>query len=206
LVKYLHSKGNGSILTSSLKDMASNPGPADASNTAVRYLLRKAGSFHLQGMYNHKSSWGKDAWSGIVTDTFSSECAFCGVKAAYYEGKFELEHLEGLNKTELGLHHPGNTVPVCKACNKRTRVDGRFANWEEHLRKVCSDRGEDDKFEDRHNRIWKHMNEGTWKLPMRSDEAKNGLRRTAKYLYEDISNAAKTAVERYEDLKREFES
>ena len=185
--------------------MASNPTPSDASNTAVRFLLRKAGSLHLKGMYNHKTSWGKDVWEEIVTEVFSSECAFCGVQAAYYDGKFELEHLEGLNKTELGLHHPGNTVPVCKSCNLRTRKGNVYANWEEHLEVVCSKNGDEDIIEERRERIWRHMNEGKWKLPMRTLLARKEIGRAAQHLYEDISRDCKIAVERYEKLKSEME-
>ena len=182
--------------------MPSNPSPSDSSNNAVRYLLRKAASFHLKSMYNHKTSWGKDAWDEIVTEVFSSECAFCGINAAFYSKAFELEHIFGLNRTELGLHHPGNTVPVCKECNNRKKVKNIQIHWEEHLENVCKEKGEEDKIEYRRKRINDHMNEGKWRLPVWSDSEREEIRRYAEDLYEDISDLCNKAVTRYSRLKK----
>ena len=100
--------------------VAKNPSPSDAANTAVRYMLRKAGSLHLPSMYDTTRSWGKEAWDDIVSNTFAGRCAYCGRVGQ----ALQVEHLLMTNRTQVGIHHPGNTVPTCKPCNTRSRKKG----------------------------------------------------------------------------------
>ena len=181
--------------------MPSNPSPSDASNMAVRFLLRKAGAVHLDSMYDHTSSWGKEAWEDIVSNVFSGRCAYCGRVGQ----QLQVEHLHMINRTQLGIHHPGNTVPSCKGCNKRTRLAGnQFADWEKHLESICAERNETDKFEERRIRIANHMQEGDYKLPWTSDSAQNAVRMITDELYNDISEECRKALRRYERLLRTF--
>ena len=43
------------------------------------------------------------------------------------------------NRKECGLHHPGNVVPSCKSCNKRTRdkESKEYVGWVKHLETKC---------------------------------------------------------------------
>ena len=184
--------------------MAKNPSPSDASNTAVRFLLRKAGSIHSDGkMYDTTRSWGKNAWEDIVSNTFSGKCAYCGKVGQ----ALEVEHLLMTNRTQVGIHHPGNTVPTCKPCNKRQRKPGsqtEYDSWGEHLEKICESRGEMNHYETRRERIHFHMNESQYKLPLNNEMAQEAVRYITDDLYKEISHNCKRAVERYEDLLRRF--
>ena len=165
--------------------MAKNPSPSDASNTAVRFLLRKAGSIHLPSMYDTTRSWGKDAWDDIVSNTFAGRCAYCGRVGQ----ALQVEHLLMTNRTQVGIHHPGNTVPCCKPCNRRSRKPGsqtEYDSWEEHLEKVCNDRNEESEFEQRRERIRHHMNESQYKLPFNNESAFRAIRLASRPLAFDL--------------------
>ena len=183
--------------------VAKNPTPSDASNTAVRFLLRKAGSMTLPSMYDTTRGWGKEAWKDIVTNTFRGECAYCGAVGQ----KLEVEHLMITNRSQVGIHHPGNTVPCCKSCNRRKRIPGsqtEFDSWEVHLKKICEGAGEGSKFQERYDRIAKHMNEGEYKLPLNNEAALEAVRFITEDLYKEISHNCKRAVEKYENLLERF--
>ena len=183
--------------------MAKNPSPSDAANTAVRFLLRKAGSIDLPSMYDTTRSWGKEAWEDIVSNTFSGRCAYCGRVGL----ALQVEHLLMTNRTQVGLHHPGNTVPCCKSCNQRSRKKGsriEYDTWLEHLEKVCIERNEQDKFEDRKNRIVEHMDESKYKLPLNDESAYRAVRFITEDLYTEISHNCNRAVERYKEILDQF--
>ncbi|PGW74478.1 HNH endonuclease [Bacillus thuringiensis] len=102
----------------------------DAANTAVRALLTAKGESCL----DYKFTKDTEVWKTIV-NAFSNKCAYCYEEL---DKKIEMEHLNMLNKDDVGLHHPGNTVPVCKTCNKRGRVKVYYT-WREHLLQQCSE-------------------------------------------------------------------
>ncbi|MEK6448418.1 HNH endonuclease [Priestia aryabhattai] len=104
----------------------------DAANTAVRALLTAKGETYLGEKYTK----GSKMWADILDDFFY-KCAYCE-KELYEREEIEMEHLIMLNKEDVGLHHPGNTVPICKACNKRGRIK-IYYTWQEHLAQRCSD-------------------------------------------------------------------
>ena len=89
---------------------------SDAGNTMVRAFLTKVGESYLNHSFNTGSGKGKEIWQGIK-NKFESKCAFCGKEF----NELTIEHLVMFNRKECGLHHPGNVVPSCKSCNKRTR-------------------------------------------------------------------------------------
>ena len=60
-------------------------------------------------------------------------------------------------------------------------------SWEVHLRKICEGRGEVSKFQERHDRIVKHMNEGEYKLPLNNEAALNAVRYITDELYKEIT-------------------
>lgn len=119
---------------------------ADAANTAVRAFLTKIGEHYWKNNFNTGSGKGKKDWQRIKESVFNNECAYCGTSS----GKLQMEHLIMFNRTEFGLHHPGNIVPVCAKCNSRSKKEDKSYNtWEDHLSHICETNGEKDKFFDR---------------------------------------------------------
>ena len=107
---------------------------SDSANTAVRAFLTKVGEHYLGYSFNTGSGKGKALWLSIRDSDFNSCCAYCGEK----NDKLQIEHVLMFNRTEFGLHHPGNIIPCCKECNKRERLENKsYCNWEQHLTKVC---------------------------------------------------------------------
>ena len=96
--------------------MAVHNASGDAANTAVRAFLTKVGEHYLDRSYNTGSGKGKDDWMRIKNIVFKNKCAYCDTETE----SLQIEHLVKFNRTECGLHHPGNTVPVCKPCNTST--------------------------------------------------------------------------------------
>ena len=90
----------------------------------------------------------------IVFDKYNGKCAYCGESGH----TLQIEHLLMFNRTEYGLHHPGNVVPCCKSCNKRERKnDKSYTNWDEHLKIVCVRRNENNQYQMRKNKIEKSI-------------------------------------------------
>lgn len=96
---------------------------ADAANTAVRAFLTEIGEYYWGKSFNTSSGKAKKDWETIRDQIFSGECAYCGKS----DSKLQMEHLIMFNRTEFGLHHPGNIVPSCKECNSRSK------KWTEHI-------------------------------------------------------------------------
>ena len=77
------------------------------------------------------------------------------------------------NRKECGLHHPGNVIPSCKSCNKRTRdkESKEYVGWVKHLETKCDSSEE---FKIRKEKIISHMNSENYpkltvekKMPLR---------------------------------------
>ena len=116
---------------------------SDSANTAIRAFLAKVGEHYLGHSFNTGSGKGKGKgkalWLSLRDDDFKGCCAYCGEK----HEKPQIEHVLMFNRTEFGLHHPGNIIPCCKECNKRERLEDKtYCNWEQHLAKVCESRNE----------------------------------------------------------------
>lgn len=107
------------------------------------------------------------------------------------------------NRTEYGLHDPGNIVPCCKSCNKRERKeDNTYANWEEHLRIICSRNKQNHLFETRKAKIEASMeNEG---YPHLDEKEKHAIRVIANSLYENIKSESTKSLELYKQLDEAF--
>ena len=109
------------------------------------------------------------------------------------------------NRSEFGLHHPGNIVPCCKDCNKRRKDDsGDYLGWESHLREVCSERSEDSLFEERKERILSHHTEGKYAYPTLRKEEISAIKVISQSLYENIKTEVDKSLNLYKDLDREF--
>ena len=115
----------------------------DAPNTAVRSLLTKIGEYYLQKSFNTSSGYGKHEWNRIKNEVFGNRCAYCnGINQ-----KLQIEHLIMFNRTEYGLHHPGNVVPSCSDCNKRHKKNKEYVTWQEQLRRICKEKNQENQYE-----------------------------------------------------------
>ena len=174
---------------------------SDASNTSVRALLTKIGELYYGRSYNTGSGAGKKVWLEIRDQIFNGCCVYCG------EGdvKLTIEHLIMFNRTEFGLHHPGNTVPCCSECNKRRKGnDKRYLDWKSHLRVVCEERGEPDMYEPRLNKVVEHMERGPYTYPKLTHEELSAIKVISQSLYENIKIEVQKSLNLYSDLDKEF--
>lgn len=107
------------------------------------------------------------------------------------------------NRAEYGLHHPGNIVPICQECNKRTRKpDGTYMTWKEHLEHICNTSGHSDQFEKRRKKILNHIDNE--KYPELSQEEHHAIRVIANSLYENTKNELDKSLELYKQLDKAF--
>jgi len=156
---------------------------ADSANTAVRAFLTKVGEFYLGKTFNTSSGKGKADWIRIRDRVFHSKCAYCDAEKV----KLQIEHLIMFNRTEYGLHHPGNIVPTCQECNKRSRnSDGLYKNWEEHLDFICHQNNCSDQIKNRKDKILMHIKKENY--PNLSQEEDHAIRVIANSLYENTKN------------------
>ena len=108
---------------------------SDSANTGVRAFLTKIGEFYLGRSFNTASGEGKKDWIRIKKEVFESKCAYCNSDLE----KPTIEHLVMFNRTECGLHHPGNIVPCCSPCNKRDKdEEGNYLTWERVIWRCCA--------------------------------------------------------------------
>ena len=174
---------------------------SDAANTAVRAFLTRVGEYYLEHSFNTGSGKGKLIWEAIRDLDFQSCCAYCGE----HSNSLQIEHLLMFNRTEYGLHHPGNIVPSCKACNKRERsIDGSYTNWEEHLKKICDVRSESNLFSERRLKITSHIKK--YNYPDLSINENHAIRVIANSLYENIKTESEKSLTLYKQLDEAFVS
>lgn len=171
---------------------------SDAANTAVRAFLTKVGEHYLGRSFNTGSGYGKNEWTRIRDELFNSRCAYCGAA-----GKLQIEHLAMFNRTEFGLHHPGNIVPCCKPCNKRQKKDdGTYMDWREHLEWTCNNNGDSDLHESRLAKIEQHIDDSQY--PNLNENERHSIRVIANTLYENIKNELNQSLNMYKMLDEAF--
>jgi hypothetical protein len=106
---------------------------------------------------------------------------------------------------EYGLHHPGNIVPCCTACNKRKKDDnGRHVPWEEHLKHICEERSEIEYYEHRRKLIYDHISNGEYAYPALTDNEKHAIRVIAESLYSHIRAEIEKSLDLYGKLTDAF--
>lgn len=172
---------------------------SDSANTAVRAFLTKVGEYYLGHSFNTGSGKGKNIWLSIRNEDFNSCCAYCGEQTQ----SLQIEHVLMFNRTEFGLHHPGNTVPCCKACNKRERLEDKtYCDWEQHLRKVCSSRNESDQFEQRKQKILDNFSK--FNYPDLNQNEQHAIGVIANSLYENIKLESDKSLTLYKQLDEAF--
>jgi hypothetical protein len=187
--------------------MASNPGPADAANTAVRAFLWQAGAEVWGTRFNVKSKSGAKIWDDVKHNVFSGECIYCGVKdnSLRLDGsvvKLTVEHIEMANRFQTGIHHPGNVGPACKSCQTRKTVENEPESWRAVVRRV--NENNPSVIEERIERISQHMTKGEYQLPILSNEQKAALSIICHRLYDDAADEVRGAVELYKALLTAF--
>ena len=172
---------------------------SDSANTAVRAFLTKVGEFYLGHSFNTGSGKGKGLWLSIKNEHFNSSCAYCGEESH----QLQVEHVFMFNRTEYGLHHPGNTVPCCKSCNTRFKNnDNMYCSWEEHLMKICQKKNELDMFEVRKRKILDNFER--FGYPKLNDKEKHAIRVIANSLYENIKTESEKSLNLYKQLDEAF--
>jgi hypothetical protein len=181
--------------------MAIHNTDSDAANTAVRAFLTEVGEYYLGRTFNTGTGQGRNDWIHIKDIVFEGRCAYCGKS----HGTLQIEHLIMFNKSEYGLHHPGNIVPCCGVCNKRGRnEDKSYKNWIDHLRDICTRNGELDQFEARRARIEAHMTQGKYRYPDLSEEEMHAIRVIANSLYSHIKTELEQSLDLYTKLREAF--
>ncbi len=172
---------------------------SDSANTAVRAFLTKVGEYYLGHSFNTGSGKGKALWFSIRDEDFEGCCAYCGEKS----DQLQIEHVLMFNRTEFGLHHPGNIIPCCKRCNKRERLrDKAYCSWEQHLVKVCESRGEISKIKGRKQKILGNFKKH--KYPELNVNEKNAIGVIASSLYENIKTESEKSLNLYKQLDKAF--
>jgi hypothetical protein len=171
--------------------------PFDAANTAVRSFLTSVGEHYWGRKFTTASGPGKAAWQQICDD-FSGACAYCETT----DGPLQIEHLVMFNRTEYGLHHPGNIVPVCKGCNKRCKDESMcFVGWRDHLARVCAGLPQAILVA-RLTRIEAHIVK--FNYPDLSPQERHAIRVIAESLYENVKTEVVKSLALYEKLDEAF--
>ena len=100
------------------------------------------------------------------------------------------------NRIKCGLHHPGNVVPSCKSCNKRTRDKGskEYVGWVKYLETKC-DSSEEFIIKEK---IISHINSENY--PKLTVDEKNALKAVAESLYERISNELSKSIDLFKKI------
>jgi len=182
--------------------MASYNTQYDAANTAVRAFLTRIGEYYLKRSFNTAvKGIAKNDWIKIKEDIFEGKCAYCGKSSE----KLQMDHLIMINRTEFGLHHPGNIVPACPKCNKRSKGKLKSYNsWGDHLSYICENNKESQLFLERWKKIRKHLQEGDYVYPNLSTEEESAIRIIANNLYEIVKQEFDRALDLYKKLDESF--
>ena len=116
-----------------------------------------------------------------------------------------MDHLIMFNREQFGLHHPGNIVPACNNCNKRSKsADNRYNNWEDHLSKICESNGEGEKFLERWKKIKNHINNGSYKYPKITEEEYKTLKIITNNLYDSIKSEFEQSQNLFKEIDKAF--
>ncbi|BDW94093.1 hypothetical protein MACH07_29250 [Flagellimonas marinaquae] len=174
---------------------------SDSANTAIRAFLTKVGEYYWGKSFNTASGSSKKIFEHIKNEVFQGRCAYCGKQA----NKLQIEHLIMFNRSQYGLHHPGNIVPSCPPCNKRRKNSAKeYLDWEDHLEQVCRENGDLDSFFERKKKIKSHMHQGKYKYPDLNEAEQHAIRVIANSLYDNIKMENDKALKMYQELDSAF--
>ncbi len=165
---------------------------SDSANTSVRAFLTKIGEYYLGRSFNTGSGKGKEDWIRIKKEVFEEKCAYCGAKI----DSPTIEHIIMFNRSECGLHHPGNIIPCCKPCNKRGRdKNGKYLSWEDHLLSVSDNIKE---FRARRKKILDHIKKE--KYPKMTVSEISALKAICEHLYSSTKLELEKSLELYKQI------
>jgi hypothetical protein len=167
--------------------------PSDAANTAVRAFLTSVGEHYLGRSFNTGSVKGKEIWEQIRA-SFNDSCAYCAAKT-----KLQVEHLVMFNRSEYGLHHSGNIVPVCN--DRRKDEQKNYISWESQLALKCGGTSSD-LFLQRKAKILDHIRR--YAYPNLTDQERHAIRVIAESLYENIKSESEKSLSMYRKLDEAF--
>lgn len=171
------------------------------ANTAVKAFLTKIGAKYWGKAFNTGPGNGKAIWFEIKDRIFQGKCYYCGKQS----GKLQIEYLIMFNKQEYGPHHPGNIVSVCSQCNKRGKNNqGKYLDWENHLRLICEKNNNMNRFEERRQKILNHIDLGKFAYPKLSENEKHSIRVIAESLYNNITTETDNSLNLYEKITEAF--
>jgi len=160
-----------------------------AAASAVKAFLAEVAAVFLGKVYDHKNDgFGRKLWA-ITLAHFDNRCAYCLVPStALPKGvRMTMEHLIEENQYQCGLHHPGNTVPACSACNgsRDKAFDGSRLTWQQHLQNLGkAKKWTASTIEKRRKHIQDFVDHGGY--PKLTSEEMKYLQTTAQALYQDI--------------------
>lgn len=158
-------------------------------NMAFRNILIAYGNKLNYSQFNKKIQW-KD-----ILERFNNKCCYCGQKIE----KLEVDHIIGMNRTEMGFDCLGNVAPACPSCNGKKNNLSKKENklqhgWKLHLEEICiSDKKIYNK---RKKYIEKYMNE--FKYPPKTFKIGKC---DYKKLQENLSNLEKKIRQALEETK-----
>ena len=169
---------------------------SDSANTSVRAFLTKIGEYYLGRTFNTASGQGKADWIRIKESVFNSKCAYCDIELE----RPTIEHLIMFNRTECGLHHPGNIVPCCRECNKRERTeDGGYQSWQNHLLTICKE-SDNATYKRRKEKIEKHIENENY--PKLTEDEINALKAICIHLYDATKSELDKSLELYKNIDK----
>lgn len=160
-----------------------------AAAMAVRAYLAEIGAVYIGEVYDYKrDSQSKVFWDWTL-GYFDGRCAYCHTPSTSLPKgvKMTMEHLIEENQWQCGLHHPGNTVPACSACNgsRDTVKGGSRLTWEQHLHNLGKAKGwTPATIEKRRKLIQDFVKKGGY--PELKPEEMAYLQTTARALYQDV--------------------
>ncbi len=173
---------------------------------AVRAYLAEIAAVYFGKVYDFKTdALSKQVWE-ITKAHFDGRCAYCHTPATGLPKgvKMTMEHLVEENQWQCGLHHPGNTVPACSACNgsRDKAKDGSRLTWEQHLVNL----GKAKKWnaasvERRRKLIQDFVDKGGY--PTITDEEMAYLQKTAQALYQDVIKRTSVDVRGFVEIHGE---
>lgn len=160
---------------------------SDAANAAVRAVLTALGeeyhATHPSALFG-PTRFGKKVWNEIKAG-FKNRCAYCNRRFGE-QLKAQQDHIVPINKDACGLHHPGNVVPCCRACQDREHP---LQSWKEHLRKRWRN---PETLPQRQKFIELHI--VAWGYPQMTTSHRRALSKHMKSLYDDITGLITEAI------------
>lgn len=66
------------------------------------------------------------SYRAAVSKSFGNSCIYCSLPLV--KDRTAVEHLNGMNRTRVGLHVPGNVAVSCRKCNTEKRRDDQKIN------------------------------------------------------------------------------